>query len=46
MQVMKKGLVLSPVLNDSKNMREVVITYIDKDGVSHFDSNAVIINKV
>lgn len=41
-----KEYLLRPVLNDSKNMREVIITYIDKDGTSHFESNTVIINRV
>lgn len=40
-----KELVLRPILNDSKNMREVIITYIDKNGVSHYESNTVVINR-
>lgn len=41
-----KELTLRPVLNNYKNLREVVITYIDKDGISNIESNTVVVNRL
>jgi len=36
---------LNPILNDAKNMREVIITFLDDDEVSHVKCNTVIIKR-
>ena len=40
-----KEYLLRPVLNDSKNMKEVIIIYIDENGVSHYESYIVVIKR-
>lgn len=40
-----KEMTLNPVLNDTKNMREVIITFLDDDEVSYMESNTVIIER-